>query len=161
MKFIPYVQSISIDHNQSNESTAHPTPSQRDGAVQETSLLLSFEPSSSSPGEKVQKICRTFVEDSQMCSVFALVFASVFGLCWYQAFAPVVAGTDGRQIAIAWRDDQRKGNCRRGVEESRCRAAVAAIAYGEYRLSPFTRLRAAVLGTSGVRGAEMVRSSES
>ena len=113
------------------------------------------------PGEKVQKICRTFVEDSQMCSVFALVFASVFGLCWYQAFAPVVAGTDGRQIAIAWRDDQRKGNCRRGVEESRCRAAVAAIAYGEYRLSPFTRLRAAVLGTSGVRGAEMVRSSES
>ena len=107
---------------------------------------------------------RKGAEDSQMCSVFALVFASVFGLCWYQAFAPVVAGTDGRQIAIAWRDDQRKGNCRRGVEESRCRAAVAAIAaiaYGEYRLSLFTRLRAAALGTSGVRGAEMVRSSES
>jgi 5-enolpyruvylshikimate-3-phosphate synthase len=40
-------------------------------------------------------------------------------------------------------------------------AAIAAIAYGEYRLSPFTRLRAAALGTSGVRGAEMVRSSES
>lgn len=29
-----------------------------------------------------------------------------------QAFAPVVAGTDGRQIAIAWRDDNRKGKCR-------------------------------------------------
>lgn len=48
-----------------------------------------------------------------------------------KAFAPVVAGTDGRQIAIAWRDDQRKGNC---------------------------RLRAAALGTSGVRGAEMALS---
>jgi len=48
-----------------------------------------------------------------------------------QAFAPVIAGTDGRQIAIAWRDDERKGNC---------------------------RLRAAALGTSGIRGAEMALS---
>ena len=31
----------------------------------------------------------------------------------FKAFAPVIAGTDGRQIAIAWRDDERKGNCRR------------------------------------------------
>eukprot|EP00438_Fugacium_kawagutii_P031628 Skav216552 [mRNA] locus=scaffold1776:340309:358532:- [translate_table: standard] len=48
-----------------------------------------------------------------------------------QAFAPVVAGTDGRQIAIAWRDDHRQGKC---------------------------RLRAAALGTSGIRGAEMALS---
>eukprot|EP00434_Breviolum_minutum_P028598 symbB.v1.2.025302.t2/scaffold2445.1/size151041/30 len=48
-----------------------------------------------------------------------------------QAFAPVIAGTDGRQIAIAWRDDERKGNC---------------------------RLRAAALGTSGIRVRHMQRS---
>ena len=50
----------------------------------------------------------------------------------FEAFAPVVAGTDGRQIAIAWRDASRKGNC---------------------------QLRAAALGTSGIRGAEMVSNS--
>ncbi|CAK9088150.1 unnamed protein product [Durusdinium trenchii] len=45
-----------------------------------------------------------------------------------QAFSPVVTGTDGRRIAIAWRDGQRSGTC---------------------------RLRAAALGSSGIRGAEM------
>lgn len=45
-----------------------------------------------------------------------------------KAFAPVVAGTEGRRLAIAWRDDPRAGAC---------------------------KLRAASLGGSGIRGAEM------
>ncbi|CAJ1360015.1 unnamed protein product [Effrenium voratum] len=48
-----------------------------------------------------------------------------------KAFSPVVAGTDGRRIAIAWRDGQRTGGC---------------------------RLRGAALGASGIRGAEMALS---
>jgi hypothetical protein len=45
-----------------------------------------------------------------------------------KAFNPVVAGTGGRRVAVAWRDDNQMGTC---------------------------RLRAAALGTSGIRGAEM------
>jgi len=45
-----------------------------------------------------------------------------------KAFSPVVAGTGGRRLAVAWRDDKLMGTC---------------------------RLRAAGLGASGIRGAEM------
>eukprot|EP00439_Symbiodinium_sp_Y106_P086905 s615_g36.t2 len=45
------------------------------------------------------------------------------------AFSPVVAGSDGQSLAIAWRDNAKSGTC---------------------------RLRAAKLGASGIRGAEMV-----
>lgn len=45
-----------------------------------------------------------------------------------KAFSPVVAGTDGRRIAIAWRDDDKMGTC---------------------------RLRAAEMGAFGIRGAEL------
>mmetsp|Transcript_51060 Transcript_51060/g.91955 ORF Transcript_51060/g.91955 Transcript_51060/m.91955 type:complete len:582 (-) Transcript_51060:127-1872(-) len=45
-----------------------------------------------------------------------------------RAFSPVVTGTDGRRIAIAWRDEDRTGTC---------------------------KLRAAVLGATKIRGAEM------
>eukprot|EP00930_Biecheleria_cincta_P084648 TRINITY_DN740_c0_g1_i1.p1 TRINITY_DN740_c0_g1~~TRINITY_DN740_c0_g1_i1.p1 ORF type:complete len:582 (+),score=125.25 TRINITY_DN740_c0_g1_i1:179-1924(+) len=45
-----------------------------------------------------------------------------------KAFSPVVAGTDGGRLAVAWRDDDKMGTC---------------------------RLRAAALGVSGIRGAEM------
>lgn len=45
-----------------------------------------------------------------------------------RAFSPVVAGTDGKRLAIAWRDETRVGTC---------------------------KLRAAILGASGIRGAEM------
>lgn len=71
----------------------------------------------------------------------------------FEAFAPVIAGTDGRQIAIAWRDDERKGNCR-------CDVFLCHFLAPPFRLicgglwKP--RLRAAALGTSGIRGAEMV-----
>ena len=45
-----------------------------------------------------------------------------------KAFAPVVAGTEGHRLAIAWRSDARAGAC---------------------------RVRAANMGRSGIRGAEM------
>eukprot|EP00931_Biecheleriopsis_adriatica_P100395 TRINITY_DN75720_c0_g1_i1.p1 TRINITY_DN75720_c0_g1~~TRINITY_DN75720_c0_g1_i1.p1 ORF type:complete len:641 (+),score=148.01 TRINITY_DN75720_c0_g1_i1:246-1925(+) len=45
-----------------------------------------------------------------------------------KAFDPVVAGTDGKRIAVAWRDQNEMGNC---------------------------MIKAAAMGLSGIRGAEM------
>lgn len=51
-----------------------------------------------------------------------------FTLQGEQAFSPVVAGTDSMRLAVAWRDEHRSGNC---------------------------WVRAALLGGTGIRGADM------